>query len=388
MVNKIVLFRGGIFSMKKIVRILNLRKHKQVSFMDVYENFGTRLQLLCYNTLLVNVPLAIGDIISFEGIYTVNKHGKPIIEIKEFYWHNSAIEWCSPKGIYNPLKSSLEEIRYNARNAGKQLQLLQGKLQVLNSIKNLLISNSFLEVNCKTIEEQRTSAQRQPLQVNSIHSNAPLYLRITMENQLKQYCAILLHSVFSIDNVFYDKDITANVDREVNILELVSIEHTTDELIHLIIKIDHILRNVFSELSLIDFGYSLPANIEIVEYADLTDKNINYTNFQNTLLKHVPVTSPFVKQSKSGLRTEFQWIVRGKMLAHGYEDEFEYENLLNAVNNQKIKLGLNNCNKMDYMRYAIPRTTSLGLGLDQLLYRFWNLEHIINISNPIGIYFD
>ena len=367
--------------MKKIVRILNLRKHKQVSFMDVYENFGTRLQLLCSNTLLVNMPIATGDIISFEGIDSINKHGKPIIEIKE-------IEWCSPKGIHNPLKSSLEEIRYNARNAGKQLQLLQGKLQVLESIKELLASNSFLEVNCKTIEEQRTSAKRQPLQVDSIHSSTPLYLRITMENQLKQYCAVLLHSVFSIDNVFYDKAITANADREVSILELVSIEHSTDELIHLIIQIDYILRNVFSELLLTNFGYSLPTNIEVVEYSDLTDKDINYSIFQNTLLKHVPVTSPFVKQSQSGLRTEFQWVVRGKMLAHGYEDEFKYENLLKAVNNQKANLGLDNCNKMDYMKYAIPRTTSLGLGLDQLLYRFWNLEHIINISNPIGIYFD
>lgn len=69
-------------------------------------------------------------------------------------------------------------------------------------------------------------------------------------------------------------------------------------------------------------------------------------------------------------------------------DEFEYDNLLNAVINQKSELGLENCNKMDYMKYAIPRTTSLGLGFDQLLYRYWNLEHIINISNPIGIYFD
>ena len=137
-----------------------------------------------------------------------------------------------------------------------------------------------------------------------------------------------------------------------------------------------------------DFGYSIPDDIEIIEYENLADNIINYSAFQNTILKHVPVTSPFVRKSYDGLRTEFQWIVRGKMLAHGYEDEFEYDNLLNTVNNQKTKLGLDNCNQMDYMKYAIPRTTSLGLGFDQLLYRFWNLEHIINISNPIGIYFD
>lgn len=374
--------------MKKIVRILNIRRHKKVSFFDVYENWGTRLQLLCSNTLLINISLSIGDLISFEGVETVNNHGLLIIEIKEFYWHNPTIEWNSPKGIHNTLKSSLEEIRYNARNSGKQLQLFYGKLQVLNSIKKLLTSNHFLEVNCKIIEEKRTSAKRQPLTVTSIHKSIPLYLRITMENQLKQYCAVLLHSVFSIDNVFYDKAVTANVDQEVCILELVSIEHSVDELINLIVQIDNILRSTFFELHLMDFGYSTPTNIEIIEYADLEDNNIEYSAYQNTLIKHVPVNSPFVRQSDFGFRTEFQWIVRGKMLAHGYEDEFNYDNLLKSVNNQKKELGLDNCNQMDYMRYAIPRTTSLGLGFDQLLYRFWNLEHIINISNPIGIYFD
>lgn len=374
--------------MKKIVRILNIRRHKKVSFLDVCETFGNRLQLLCSNTLLVDISFSVGDLISFEGLETVNNRGKPIIEIKEIYWHNSAIIWNSPKGIRNPLKSSLEEIRYNARNAGKQLQLFQGRIQVLNSIKELLISNNYLEVNCMTIEEQRTSAKRQPLHITTIHDNSPLYLRITMENQLKQYCAVLLQSVFSIDKVFYDKAITANVDREVCILELISIEHSLDELIYLIVQIEHILRNIFSELHLVDFGYSIPDDIEIIEYENLADNIINYSAFQNTILKHVPVTSPFVRKSYDGLRTEFQWIVRGKMLAHGYEDEFEYDNLLNTVNNQKTKLGLDNCNQMDYMKYAIPRTTSLGLGFDQLLYRFWNLEHIINISNPIGIYFD
>ena len=374
--------------MKKIVRILNVRKHKKVTFLDVYENFGTRLQLLCYNTLLVNINLSAGDILSFDGFESVNNKGHPIVEIKEIYWHNPTIEWCSPKGVYNSLSSSLEEIRYNARNAGKQIRLYYGKLSALTSIKNLLVSKDFLEIKCKCIEEKRTSAKRQPLEVSSIHQDYPLFLRITMENELKQTCAILLQSVFSIDNVFYDKIVTANADREVCILELVSIKHSTQELIQLIINIDTILREIFSRLQLSDFGYLLPSDITVIDYSELVNKNIDYSKFQNTVISNVPVLSPFIKQDKFGLRTEFQWIVRGKMLAHGYDDEFEYQNLLSAVNYQKQQLGLDDCNQMEYMKYAIPRTTSLGLGFDQLLYRFWNLEHILNIFNPLGIYFD
>lgn len=374
--------------MKKIVRILNVRKHKNVSFLDVYEKLGNRLQLLCHNSLLSNVSLTIGDILCFEGINTVNNSGLPIIEIKEIYWQNSAISWCSPKGVYNTLQSSLEEIRYNSRNAGKQVFLWQGRYYAISSIKEMLISNDFLEINCKVIEDKRTSAKRVPLEISSIHQDTPLFLRITMENQLKQACAILLSSVFSLDNVFYDKAVTANVDREVCILELVSIERSIDDIILLIKEIDTILRNIFSQFHLEQFNYSLPSDLQIVEYSDLNVHEINYFLFENTLIKNVPVSSPFVREDTNGKRYEFQWIIRGKMLGHGYDDEFNYYNLLKAVNNQKQQLDLEDCNQMDYMKYAIPRTTSLGLGIDQLLYRFWNLEHIISISNPLGIYFD
>lgn len=374
--------------MKQTVRVLNVRKHKNVSFLDVSEKLGNRLQLLCHNSLLLDVSLSIGDIICFEGTNTTNNRGFPIIEIKKIYWQNPSADWCSPKGIYNPLKSSLEEIRYNSRNAGKQIDIFKGKHCFISSIKNLLISNNFLDINCKVIEEKRTSAQRVPLEVRSIHQDSSLFLRITMENQLKQACAILLNSVFSLDNVFYDKAITSNVDREVCILELVSIEHSIDNLIGFIEKIDTILRNIFYELHLDQYGYSLPSKMQILEYSELNIKEFDYSSFENTLIKNVPIMSPFVKENQSGKRYEFQWIVRGKMLCHGYEDEYNYCNLLKAVNYQKQLLGLQECNKMDYMKYGIPRTTSLGLGIDQLLYRFWNLEHIISISNPLGIYFD
>lgn len=374
--------------MKKIVRILNVRKHKNVSFLDVYEKLGNHLQLLCHNSLLSNISLSIGDILCFEGTNTVNNRGVPIIEINKIYWQNSAISWCSPKGVKNSLQSSFEEIRYNSRNAGKQIQLWKGRYNVISSIKELLISNNFLDVNCKIIEEKRTSAKRVPLEISSIHQDLPLFLRITMENQLKQACSILLSSVFSLDSVFYDKAITANVDREVCILELVSIEHSIDDIILLIKDIDSILRNIFSQLHLEQYDYSLPSNLQIVEYSDLNIHEIDYSLFENTLIKNVPVSSPFVKEDSNGKRYEFQWVVKGKMLGHGYEDEFNYSNLLKSVNYQKQQLNLDDCNQMDYMKYAIPRTTSLGLGIDQLLYRFWNLEHIISISNPLGIYFD
>lgn len=374
--------------MKKIVRILTMRKHKKVTFFDVSESIGNRLQLFCYNVHLENTALLIGDILCFSGKDSVNKNGEPIIEITKIYWVNHALKWSTPKGITRTLSSSLEEIQVNSRNAGKQIKLWKCQYQFKNAIEALLKLDNFLEYKCKLIEEKRTSAVRKPLSVSGENISKDLYLRITMENQLKQACSILLNSVYCLDNVFYDKLVTSNVDREVCILEFVSLEYDSKNILQFIQNLDSILRTLFNNLELENFGYSLPSNLQIIDFKELNTNCIKYSNFENAIITNVPANSPFIKINDSGERTEIQWIVRGKMLGHGYKDEFNYDSLLSAVEIQKKELNLTDCNKMDYMNYGIPRTFSFGLGIDQLLYRFYNLEHIISISNPLGVYFD
>lgn len=374
--------------MKKIVRILTMRKHKKVTFFDVSESIGNRLQLFCYNVHLENTALLIGDILCFSGKDSVNKNGDPIIEITKIYWVNHALKWSTPKGITRTLLSSLEEIQVNSRNAGKQIKLWKCQYQFKNAIEALLKLDNFLEYKCKLIEEKRTSAVRKPLSVSGENISKDLYLRITMENQLKQACSILLNSVYCLDNVFYDKLVTSNVDREVCILEFVSLEYDSKNILQFIQNLDSILRTLFNDLELENFGYSLPSNLQIIDFKELNTNCIKYSNFENAIITNVPANSPFIKINDSGERTEIQWIVRGKMLGHGYKDEFNYDSLLSAVEIQKKELNLTDCNKMDYMNYGIPRTFSFGLGIDQLLYRFYNLEHIISISNPLGVYFD
>jgi hypothetical protein len=374
--------------MKKIVRILTMRKHKKVTFLDVSESLGNHLQLLFYNINFEDIALSIGDILCFDGKNSTNKNGAPIIEITRIYWINHALKWSTPKGITQTLSSSLEEIQINSRNAGKQIKLWRCQYEFKNRVVALLQSDNFLEYKCKSIEEKRTSAIRKPLSVCGENASKDLYLRITMENQLKQACSILLNSVYCLDNVFYDKMITSNVDREVCILEFVSLEYNSDDIIRFIKNLDSILRTLSNDLGLENFGYSVPNNLQIIDFNELNTNCINYSKFKNAIITNVPANSPFIKINTSGERTETQWVVRGKMLGHGYKDEFNYTSLLSAVKIQKKELNLTDCNKMDYMNYGIPRTFSFGLGIDQLLYRFYNLEHIISISNPLGIYFD
>lgn len=375
--------------MKKVVRILCVRKQKNVTFCDALAEIGSKLQLIYNNDLLKELNLSSGDIISFEGEETVNKKGDPLTKVLTINWINHPINWTSPQGVKGGhLSSTLEDIRLNARTGGKQISLWKCKENFKKFIKNSLNANHFIEIGCKSIELKRTSAARKPLHVTGENTDQDLFLRITMENQLKQACSILLNSVYSIDNVFYDKSVTGNVDRELTILEFVSLEFDSNDIVEFIKTIECNLQTLYTELNLENLGYSLPSSLKIIDYNELPIGNINYESFSNTVIKNVPVDSPFVEKDSSGKRNEIQWIVRGKMIAHGYKDETCYSSLLSTVKKQKEQLGITNCNEMDYITYAIPQTYSFGLGIDQLLRKFYNLENLVSISNPLGFYFD
>lgn len=368
--------------MKQLIRVLTIRKHKTVTFIDACQELGKKSQMMISNILLETITLIVGDLIMIESKQTTNRKNLPIIEITKIYWKVSPIIWESFKGVSDNLQSSAENIRLNARNGGKQISLFLARNSLIDSIKSFLRNMGYIEVPCKSIETKRTSAKRNPLKVTSLHQSEPMYLRITMENQLKQAASVLLHSVFSVDNVYYDKGSTPNADKEVLIMELVSVNQTTDDLIKFISDLDNTLREIFCSFNLSDFGYTLPNSMNILNCNGKMPDDISI--FQNTILTNVPVDSPFIKADNMGKRLEFQWIVRGKMIAHGYNDEFNYSNLLTAVEQQMHSLNLQDCNKMDYTRYGLPITTSLGLGIDILLKYFFNIEYLVNISNPLG----
>ena len=375
------IFLEGIL-MKKIIRVLTVRKHKTVTFIDAYQEFGKKIQLMVFNNLLETISLNVGDLMMVDSNETLNRRGNPINEITKIHWKIAPIVWESYKGISSTLQSPLENLRLNARNGGKQINLFLARNFFIDNIKTYLTNMGYIEIHCKSIEEKRTSAKRNPLVVASIHQSEPLYLRITMENQLKQAVSILLHSVFSLDNVYYDKGTSPNAEKEVLILELVSVNQTIEDLIKFIFELDSLLRNTFCAFNLSNYEYTLPDSLSIVDCNGKSPDDISH--FQNSILLNIPVNSPFIRADANGKRMEFQWIIRGKMVGHGYDDEFNYNNLLDAVNQQMHILNLDDCNKMEYTRYGLPKTTSLGLGIDIILKYFFNIEYLVNISNPLG----
>ena len=127
----------------------------------------------------------------------------------------------------------------------------------------------------------------------------------------------------------------------------------------------------------------------VVDYNDLESLHIKYDRripeFRNTILINAPVNSPFVKVNSNGMRTEIKWYINGSLTGHGYSDETDCQQIKISLEQQKIANNLEQINEMSYFEWGLPKSVSFGLGIDALVYRYLNLEHMALASNPLGI---
>ena len=79
--------------MKKIIRVLTVRKHKTVTFIDAYQEFGKKIQLMVSNDLLETISLNVGDLMMIDSNETLNRRGNPINEITKIHWNIVPIVW-------------------------------------------------------------------------------------------------------------------------------------------------------------------------------------------------------------------------------------------------------------------------------------------------------
>ena len=64
--------------MKKICRVLNIRKHKLVVFVDAYTNSGKIEQIMFDKGIFSKKPLKSGDCFAIDGSVATNLKGNQI----------------------------------------------------------------------------------------------------------------------------------------------------------------------------------------------------------------------------------------------------------------------------------------------------------------------
>lgn len=368
------------------IRVLSIRKHKNVSFINGYSSEFKTQQYMIDNCLLNSIKC--GDLINVDYIETLNMKGNPvkkIINIKEIV---SCVEFESFKGINSEIIDQKYKNYLGARNCGIQLELFKLKREIIVKIKEILDNLNFIDVSnlLNTVEFYKNGSGIVDAEIMDRDDNLPKYLRTTMEGQLKQITGITLESVYSIDKVYRNMGEDNSHINEFLMLEFISLTLTLDEIINFVSKIDNDIQEIAD-------NYGIPhiqEKLNIVDYNDITKSSISFEqikkDLKNTLILNFPCNSPFIKKDEiDNLRKEIRWYVNGRWISHFYEDENNIANISEALEEQKSLSHKDNVNPLNYFKWGLPSTTSFGLSIDRWLQLMLNQESINSIANPLEL---
>ncbi len=366
------------------IRVLSIRKHKNVSFINAYTKEYNNAQFMIDNNLLANIKC--GDLINVLYMYELNSKGRNIKKITKILEIVSCNNFESGKGINKTVIDYRQREYLDARNGGFQIQILKYKRELINRIREILNSLGYLEATglINTVEYYANGSNVREAVIENRKNNVPRYLRITLENQLKQMTALTLHSTYAIDKVFRNMGEDSSHINEFLMLELVSISNDLNKLTDFVKQIDNLSKELAEKYKIIISDKKL----KIIDYKDIVDSKTEYEQlkkeFVNTIVLNFPCNSPFIKKDEcDGLRKEVRWYVNGHFVSHYYSDENNMKNIDEVLEAQKL-LG-NNINPLSYFEWGLPSTVSLGLSIDRWLQMLLDFENIVSVANPIGL---
>ena len=366
------------------IRVLNIRKHKNVTFLDSYTSRFGKIQVMYDNEL--SFPVCCGDLICADVFIETNNRGNKVLRLNKLIKIIPSFE----ADLYNPNNhGSQREIDFiNARNGGMQISLLEYKIKLVEEIKKVLIQKNYIDASLfiNTVERFQNGSNIKDAVIKDRSDSEPKYLRVTFENQLKQMSGLTLNSTFAIDKVFRNMGEDNGHINEFLMLEFVSLHEDIDDIINFIFEIDALSRSVKNDYNLNTLKEC--DNLEVVSYSSLLKNTSDFSLIQhelkNVLIKDFPCDSPYIK-SYDNFQSEVRWYMNGKWICHFYEDENDYNEIEKNLKLQDQNTGKENTNPMSYFKWGLPDSTSLGLSIDRWLQLFLGLENINSIANPIGL---
>lgn len=368
------------------LRVLSIRTHKTVTFINAYsKEFGTT-QFMIDNNIVKGVKC--GDLIKIKYIDSLNQKNMPIKKIVKIDEIISSKDFPCIKGIANENLDIKTKNLIEARNGGKPLQLLEFKKNVLYKLKEILNNLNYFDATglINTIEMKCNGSDIKEAEIKDKDDKEPKFLRVTLENQLKQISALTLKSVYAIEKVFRNMGEDKNHINEFLMLEMVSLLQNTTDIINFAINIDNEVKEIAEKSKI----YVSNNKIEIIDFKEINNSSLDYDKlrkeFLNTLVINFPCESPFIKKDEeSGIRKEVRWYVNGHWISHFYEDENNYDTIKEMLEKQKDKHIDREINMLDYYDWGVPQSISFGLSIDRWLQMLCDLDNIQSIANPISL---
>jgi lysyl-tRNA synthetase, class II len=204
-------------------RIVAMRRLGKATFMQVLDNDG-KMQVLCnendtkyYDQMKL---LDMGDYIGINGIVVKTKTGELTVKCLEYVVLSKSLRPLPEK--YHGIQDV--EIKYRQRyldlimdEKSKKVFVLRTK--ILTAIREFLDSKGFMEVETPILETIYGGAAAKPFITFHNELEMKLYLRISLELQLKKLIAGGFEKVYQMGKVFRNESIDTSHNPEFTLME-------------------------------------------------------------------------------------------------------------------------------------------------------------------------
>lgn len=419
-------------------RVLTKREHGKASFATILGG-GTNIQLYLKidnlgeeNYSLFKKFINVGDFIAVEGVVFKTHTGEITVSAQNIKLLSKALLPLPEKwhGIENP------EVRYRQRYLDLIInedarKTFETRTKIILTIRKTLENLGFMEVETPILQEIYGGAIAKPFITHHNALNEDLYLRIAPELYLKRLIIGGFEKVFEIGKAFRNEGISIQHNPEFTILELYEAytdykrmmeitEIIFDALISEVIKTSKIeykgkiieFKFPFKRLKLSE-AFLLYANVDMNELKDLDfaknylakenitiNKKLSWESIVDEILKkkvepeliqptflydYPLLLSPLAKKKTENpeLVERFQPIIGGLEIGNAFTelndpvDQFDRFALQEeARKGGDLEAHTFDRNYIEAMKFGMPPTGGLGLGIDRIIMLLTGKESI------------
>ncbi|BBA84544.1 lysine--tRNA ligase [endosymbiont of Euscepes postfasciatus] len=421
--NKINVITYGRLMYKRIIG--------KVMFFTIQDIFNSIQIYFSYNFLLKNIKLKkinIGSILKIKGYLFKTNVNELTINCNKI----NILVNCFNKLYVKSNLSIKENYKYKKRyldlivnNKSKDIFLIRSK--IILEIRNFLFKKHFIEVETPILQSLIGGAEANSFKTKLDIFNKNYYLRISPELYLKKLIVGGFNKIFEIGKNFRNEGISHKHNPEFTMLELyISYKNYK----YLITFIQNLIRNIYLKIfkssilkinninidllkdfnimsieeSLIKFNknlniddykscYNYAKSIEINIENNISLLKLRYEIFKKTVenkliyptfIINYPIEiSPLSKRNikNKDIADRFELFINGLEIANGFSELNNFKDqILRFKKQNKFKKNKSfDKNYIDALKYGLPPTSGIGIGIDRLIMILANINNIKDV---------
>ena len=395
-------------------RVIFVRNHKHWLFADLLVNWQ-KIQIFVSKDKKIEW-FKRGAIISCKWIIFLTKTEQKTINVDSIdilaVWSKNipkSKNWNKPNNQYERLLVSQNY---------KEIFLLKQK--IISQLRTILLSKGYQEVSTPTLVNCVGSSLSTPFITQWKFTDKQLYLRKTLELNLKKLLIVWFDKIFEIWTVFTNEWYDKNHLPERIVAEWVKAYSTIEDIID---EIKSILEAIYQQnnqklvlekISFEDFikesykiifGWIKIDITKIADYIQLAKHKIknmeqeeifamfykkiplNKVNNWNLIIHTYPtILAPLAKKiNDSNYTKDFSVFVRWQSIAHGCEDENNAVKLKKSLKKQLKVIGKRPYRKIDeelieLLEYGAPPSASWWIGIERILQQLIDEDDIRKLT--------